>query len=85
MFRSAPRPQVAPMAFDSAMKTLRVGSLAGSADIVSTPSQSELAPVKRVRKFFPETWLWKQVSLPSYVDQCHGATVGYNNFCCLIV
>ena len=30
------------------------------------PAKSELAPVKRVRKLFPETWLWKTVDT-SYV------------------
>ena len=30
------------------------------------PAKTELAPVKRVRKLFPETWLWKSVDT-SYV------------------
>ena len=55
----------APMRRKSSMRFNSPVERVDSPPVAAVPTaKSDLAPVKRVRKLFPETWLWKDVDIP---------------------
>ena len=54
-----------PMARVAAVRRMPVARKVQNVKPVSLPSApTELAPVQRVRKLFPETWLWTTKTVP---------------------